>query len=200
MELDHIFLYVNNRAQAERMMAKAGLRVNYSRVHPGQGTTNLCACLDDVFIELLWLDGSPVSDESKRVTLQDRGRGMGLPIGISWRGSADIATQPYAAPFLPEGNFIPIAQASLDLRLPFVFQSPGGMAPAERSDGLTGNRQVPRFTTLNTCRICLPEPEDTANLLRSFDGIEVLKAPDRAIEFSLNSPTKTGAKTIAWSF
>ena len=54
MELDHIFLFVRNEEPAQRMMADAGLRVNYTRHHPGQGTTNLCACLDDMFFELLF--------------------------------------------------------------------------------------------------------------------------------------------------
>ena len=60
-ELDHLFLFVSSEATARQMMDDAGLRVNYSLSHPGQGTRNLCACLDDVFLELIWLDGSPIS-------------------------------------------------------------------------------------------------------------------------------------------
>lgn len=52
-ELDHLFLLVSDEQTAIAMMEDSGLRVNYRRVHPGQGTSNLCACLDDVFIELL---------------------------------------------------------------------------------------------------------------------------------------------------
>ena len=63
-EVDHIFLFVSGEARAREMMEAARLRVNYSRAHPGQGTRNLCACLDDVFLELLWLDGSEILPES----------------------------------------------------------------------------------------------------------------------------------------
>ncbi len=87
-ELDHIFLIVRDETQAHSMMDQAGLRVNYSRVHPGQGTRNICACLDDVFIELLWSDGSEVSPETRQVTLDDRCNGRGSPLGVSWRGTS----------------------------------------------------------------------------------------------------------------
>jgi Glyoxalase-like domain len=152
-ELDHIFLFVSDERHARAMMAAASLRVNYSRIHHGQGTRNLCACLDDIFLELIWLDGSPIAAESERITLAARGRGQGCPIGVSWRGACDLDSNPYAAPFLPAGLTIPVARASLDPKMPFVFQSPGGTSPINRKDDLVGDRQAPHLTVMKHCRL-----------------------------------------------
>ncbi|MEM9107448.1 MAG: VOC family protein, partial [Pseudomonadota bacterium] len=159
IELDHVFLFVESRTVAEKMMDEAGLRANYSRSHPGQGTTNLCACLDDVFLELLWLDGSVMSEESERVSLGKRGRGEGMPVGIAWRGDCPLKTDQYAAPFMPIGKGIPFARASNSLSVPFVFETPGGVPPILREDDLAGERQRPLYTTLLSCLVRLQEPE-----------------------------------------
>ena len=201
VQLDHFFLFVDSRRRAEQMMREAGLVVNYSRSHPGQGTTNLCACLDDVFLELLWLDGSDVSDAGKQITLADRGRGEGSPLGIAWRGKCHLKTISYSAPFLPNGMVIPVAEASLNRSLPFVFQSPGGVSPIERSDGMTGTRQMPYFSTLHGCRIGLSNQHTaTAELLQEFDKIDVVKAATNQIEFDLCNSAGEIAKTISWTF
>jgi Glyoxalase-like domain len=172
-ELDHLFLFVPSELCAREMMATAGLRVSYARVHKGQGTRNLCASLDDIFLELLWLDGSDISTESDKITLAARGRGEGSPIGVSWRGECELDCVEYAAPFLPAGVTIPVARASLDPELPFVFRTPGGTRPINRTDGLVGNRQSPELTVLGHCEILVPNPESVAVLLKSFDRVTV---------------------------
>ena len=198
LQLDHLFLFVANRERAEAMMAEAGLRVNYARAHPGQGTSNLCACLDDVFLELLWLDGSPVSAESERIGLGARGRGEGSPIGVSWRGGADVVTEPYAAPFLPPGVTIPVARASLDPALPFAFRTPGGALPIERTDGLPGERQRPDWATLARCEVTVPRPERAAAMLAPFERLSVV-AGAPGLRATLRSPDGTATREIAWN-
>lgn len=173
VELDHIFFFVPHELRAREMMAKAGLRVNYSRIHKGQGTRNVCACLDDMFLELLWLDGSDTAKECEEITLAARGRGEGSPIGVSWRGECELDCVDYKAPFLPEGVTIPVARASLDPNMPFVFRTPGGIRPIDRTDGLVGNRQSPDLTVLGRCEITVPNPAPVAELLAGFDHITV---------------------------
>lgn len=177
MELDHIFLFVPDMASAHAMMADAGLRVNHSRTHKGQGTRNLCACLDDVFLELLWLDGSPIEKEAERITLGVRGRGSGSPIGVSWRGPSDIDCEYHAAPFLPKGAIIQVARASLDPSLPFVFRSPGGVRPIDQKDDLAGDRQTPEIATLAHCELSVPNPVPVSALLSGFKSISVIDGP-----------------------
>ena len=196
-ELDHIFLFVRNEEVARQMMADAGLRINYSRQHPGQGTTNVCACLEDMFIELLWLDGTDISAESERITLGIRGRGRGSPIGISWRGDSAFDTEPYHAPFLPEGMSLPIAAFSLDASLPFVFQSPGKTKTSARRNDLSGERQAPHFQALCECRIQVPDPTSLTCLQDRFAKLKVLQGSP-AIEFDLLDFEGQISKTIRW--
>lgn len=198
MELDHMFLFVKDEATARSMMKAAGLRVNYSRAHPGQGTKNLCACLDDIYFELLWMDGTEVSDETERVGLGRRGRGNGSPFGIAWRGDADIDVVFYAAPFLPEGLDIPIAKASMDPELPFVFQSPGGSRPIDRDDELTGKRQRPFLASLEHCSIRLPDPDILPRFMHEFERLSFERGAPR-IEVLLTAPDRQATHRFTWS-
>lgn len=203
-ELDHIFVVVEDESQARSMMDQAGLRVNYSRVHPGQGTRNICACLDDVFIELLWADGSEISPATEQITLAQRFRGRGYPVGISWRGSSpfgssNISTIKYFAPFLPAGVSIPVMSDSLDLSLPFVFQTPGGTPPIERTDGLAGDRQSPNLCTLGKCKLYVPDAERVRKLMAPFEKIEVGEGPP-SIRFELLGPEGLTRKAFNWDF
>jgi len=202
-ELDHLFLIVPDEKTATNMMEDAGLRVNYRRVHPGQGTSNLCACLDDVFIELLWLDGSEISDETEAITLSSRARGEGSPIGISWRGSSPFESQkggttPYYAPFLPKGVHIPVATASLDPSLPFVFRTPGGAPPIKRTDGLVGERQVPELATLGCCEIMVPNADSVREFLTAFDRISV-RSGEPAVRLTLLRGDGTVGVVVDWA-
>jgi hypothetical protein len=196
-ELDHVFLFVENELCAAAMMAAAGLTVNYSRIHKGQGTRNLCACLDDVFIELLWLDGSSIDEQCERITLAARGRGQGSPIGISWRGECDLECVEYAAPFLPKGMAIPVASASLDPSVPFIFRSPGGTKPIDRKDGLVGDRQSPQLAVLGHCEITVPNPEPVGRLMKNFRRISV-KQGSPGFQLTILDAQGSVGREVSW--
>ncbi len=200
MELDHIFFFVRDEKQAREMMEAAGLRVNYSRAHPGQGTTNVCACFEDIFLELLWLDGSPISAESEIITLGARGRGEGSPIGVAWRGDLGDTAGPtvsYAAPFLPSGLSIPVAEQSLDPNMPFLFRTPGGVRPTERRDELVGDRQMPRFSGIADCTILTPNPAPVSRLLAPFTDLSVSEGHP-GLRFALLDRAGERAGQIVW--
>lgn len=197
MELDHIFLFVPSKEHAIGMMARDGLSINYGRKHPGQGTENVCACLDDIFLELLWLDGTAISPESEAIGLGARGRGDALPLGIAWRGQAPFATTPYRPPYMPPDRPIPVATDSLDPAMPLVFASPEGTAPADRTDGLAGIRQTPGLATLGQCRLRIPRASAARPLLAPFGRFELEDGPIR-LEMRLLSPDGKIARTIVW--
>lgn len=201
-ELDHLFLFVKDEPTARSMMMNAGLRINYSRIHSGQGTRNLCACLDDVFLELLWLGGSPISKETEEITLAARGRGHGSPLGVSWRGSSCFEadpkeTVPYLAPFLPAGVSIPVARASLKPELPFVFRTPGGTAPIDRTDGLVDDRQSPHLATLGPYTLSVPNSDEVASLLKPFNRLTVQQGQPR-IQMTILRKDGTVGNRIDW--
>lgn len=197
MELDHIFFFVADEAQARSWMTRDRLRINYGRKHPGQGTQNVCACLDDVFLELLWLDGTSVSDQTELIGLGARGRGEALPLGIAWRGNAPFETSPYAAPFLPAGRLLSVATASLDPRMPMIFASPGGVAPINRTDGLVGDRQAPHFARLMKCRLRMPHARQAERLLSPFARFDLDEGPLR-VEMDLADHTGSSIHTVVW--
>jgi len=168
-ELDHVVMFVESEEKARAKALEAGLKINASRSHKGQGTSNICAFLDDMFIEFIWLDGTPICQESERVTIGERGRGAGLPLGVSWRGDFSVECSPYRAPYLPDGVSIPVLQASLDIAMPLVFGSPFGVPPAERTGDRFAIRQLPNVTALHNIKIGLKNPDPVSGAL---NGIE----------------------------
>jgi len=198
MELDHIFLFVKDEATAREMMQHADLRVNYSRTHPGQGTKNYCACLDDMYFELLWLDGSPIAGPSEYIGLGARGRGEGSPIGLAWRGEMDLECIPYAAPFLPANMSIPVAKTSLNKAHPFVFQSPGGDAPINGDESLVGQRQRPTYARLKEVIIRLPATNQFPAFMHSFERVH-FAIGEPSIEAKLSAPFGSTTTQFIWS-
>ena len=55
LELDHFFIIVKPEAKVASLLIELGLEESYSRVHPGQGTTNRCFNFSNSKLELLWL-------------------------------------------------------------------------------------------------------------------------------------------------
>ncbi len=198
MELDHVFLFVPDRASAEQLFATAGLRATFSRVHPGRGTTNLCAFLDDMFIELLWLDGSQPSQATHDLGLIDRARGQGLPLGLAWRGTFSLPTFGYAAPFLPAGKTLSVAEASRDPRVPLLFQSPAQVAPMHLPKAQVGTRQRPSLTILKSCQIGLIDVKTARGALAEFARVTVRPSPRPYMRFAISRARGTRPQTITW--
>jgi len=53
LELDHVFICVEEATGAERALADFGLQFGLRAVHGGQGTANACAFFDNAYLELL---------------------------------------------------------------------------------------------------------------------------------------------------
>ena len=189
-------MVVPNEAAARQRMAADGLRINYARAHPGQGTANVCACLDDVFLELLWFDGSPISDETMRIGLGGRAN-AGSPFGIAWRGEPTLDVDRYAAPFLDDERTLPVWSGSAAVANPFIFGSPGGVAPARRTDGLPGERQRPELVSLGSCVLRHPELDAIREAIDPIEGIE-LERGQPALRMTLLRPDGTPGRDIVW--
>ena len=147
--IDHVFVLSRDRAGLEARLGRAGLVPSFRRAHPGQGTSNLCYCFDDGYLELLSIDdpGAERDPQVARTGLIARGSGAPgvCPYGIAWRDGPEpplaVETWDYAAPFLPPGVAIPVALESLDPAAPFLFRSPDTAPPAEWTDGRQGEIQ-----------------------------------------------------------
>ncbi len=139
--IDHIFALIDPAGPEIAQMEQLGLVETYRRVHPGQGTRNICYCFDNLFLELLWVDdtAAAMSPTIRRTGLYDRSLWRSSDVcrfGIAWRAPSSetglaIPTWPYAPPYLPEGMAIAVARDGDDPRQPMMFQSPGSAPPSD---------------------------------------------------------------------
>jgi Glyoxalase-like domain len=169
MEIDHIFVFVDQQGPELQRLAAAGLVETYRRQHPGQGTANACFCFDNIFVELLWLTSAAeaASDPIKRTLLLERSRWRdngACPFGIAWRAAdgqtgSPFPTWPFRPPYLPPDRAIDVALDSDDPRQPMMFTFPGTQAPSSWPDARKG--QLQRAAGLaSICRIALTLPPD----------------------------------------
>lgn len=141
MEIDHIFVLIDPDGNDIKRLHSLGLVETYRRQHPGQGTQNVCFCFDNMFFELLWINGvaDALSEKIVRTKLYERSRWRTdgtNPFGIAWRGPTDeikppISTWKFCPPYLPSDMSIEVATDSDDVRQPMMFQSPGGTPPSD---------------------------------------------------------------------
>jgi hypothetical protein len=132
-------------------LASLGLVETYRRTHSGQGTQNVCYCLDNLLLELLWVNDREAarSDAIKRSGIYDRSmwRTNGTcPFGIAWRQfppgpASTLPTWDFKPHYLPEGMSISVATDSDDLRQPMMFGSPGATPPIEWPESKRGSLQ-----------------------------------------------------------
>ncbi|HEX8435584.1 VOC family protein [Archangium sp.] len=151
LELCHVFVFVEPGAPEAARLEEAGLRESFRRQHPGQGTTNVCYCFDNAYLELFWVeDEAAVTGPTiARTRLAERARWRetgASPLGIALRTAAPHPSLPfptwdYRPPYLPAGMVIPVALASEDPRQPFVFRPPSSSRPDTWTDGRAGDRQ-----------------------------------------------------------
>jgi hypothetical protein len=152
-QLCHVFVFVEPGAPEAARLEEAGLRENSRRRHPGQGTSNVCYCFDNAFLELLWAEDEAemTGPTIARTRLAERARWRetgASPFGIALRTAAadqplPFPTWDYRPPYLPAGMAIPVALASEDPRQPMLFRSPGSGRPDSWTDGRGGDRQRP---------------------------------------------------------
>ena len=132
LELDHVFICVDEAPAAERALADFGMQLGLRAIHEGQGTANACAFFDNAYLELL----SPRDDQElqsaavRPLALRERVRWRqtgASPFGIALRAEdvePSIDTWPYAAAFLPPGKHIPIVTAPNAGHAPLIFLIP----------------------------------------------------------------------------
>lgn len=139
--IDRIFMLIDSEGPEIGQMERLGLTETYRRVHPGQGTRNVCYCFDNLFLELLWVDDPDAarSPAIKRTGLYERSLWRSrdvCPFGIAWRGTSpevepSIPTWAFAPPYLPDGMTIAVAEDGDDVRQPMMFRSPGSAPPSD---------------------------------------------------------------------
>lgn len=205
MELDHLFVFVDGPSEAEEALTLLGLDETYRRVHPGQGTANVCCAFDDAYLELLWLTSPDEarSPRTARTRLFERAgwRETGCcPFGIAWRGSTDplLDVWAYAPLYLPEGMTIEVAVDSDDPMQPMLFASPGKDPPAAWPPERRGRLQRGRgrstlgAVTLRLPETCAPAPA----LLLAADRLGIALEHGTAWELVVQPPYGEGVREL----
>lgn len=130
MQLDHVFVLVAEPAPLLATLGALGLKESYRRVHPGQGTRNVCFAFDNAFLEVLWIYApeQTLGPQIRRMAFGERLQQC--PYGLAWRGPSPLPTWEYRPPYLPAGMCIPVATASDDAAHPLLFRSPGEHPPS----------------------------------------------------------------------
>lgn len=181
MKLDHLFVFTEPGGGALlRHLTSVGLVESYRRVHPGQGTANVCICFDNAYLELLWVTDEAEASSSAiaRTGLLERSRWRTAgtcAFGVAVReGDLPFETWAYRPPYLPDGESIPVAVESDDHRLPLVFRSPGTRGPAQ----WTGARARPlqHAAGFSTMSVVLRPLDDIAEapVLQALDAAGVV--------------------------
>jgi Glyoxalase-like domain len=213
MEIDHIFVFVDERGPELRRMHFSGLRETYRRQHAGQGTANACFAFDNLFIELLWLTSpeEAASDSIRRTLLLERSRWCengACPFGIAWRmaegeNPTDTATWAFRPPYLPVGQSIDVAVDSDDPQQPMMFTFPGSKAPMTWPDARKGQLQhAAGFATVGRVRLSLPShvqpSQSLAVLARGADiALESLPGANYAMQLDLSDPDGKRRATLS---
>ena len=132
-ELDHVFFATEDAEGAIRSLRASGLEFDRNGRHPGQGTANSCAILENGFVEVLRAANQEelTSEVVRPLGLDERIRWKetgACPFGLCFRVRGDWATLPfstweYAAKYLPAGKTIPIVTPARALHEPVVFLS-----------------------------------------------------------------------------
>ena len=213
LQLDHLFLWVEpEAAEAERACSALGLLESFRRDHPGQGTSNLCYCFDNAYLELLWLRDPSEAERppAARTGLAARAnwRNSGAsPFGIALRGTEVGGALPfdcydYPAPYLPAGRAIAVARSSDDPRRPFLFKSPGSRRPADWDDGRAGARQsAAGLAEIVGLHLDLPVGVEPSGDLRLLErgGLLTLatEAAGPAMRLSVSKAGTTGRRVLS---
>ncbi len=168
--LCHLFQFTTPDAPEVRAL---GLAENFRRSHPGQGTSNVCCCLDNAYLEFLWVDRPAELAAVPRLGFAARSawRTSGAsPFGIGLHGGG--------LPF-PSWDHrlmdltIPVAVDSDDPRQPLLFLSPGKERPDQWPDGRAGRRQTDQGLA-EIMTLHLDSPVEPAPALRLLADLGLL--------------------------
>jgi len=143
MEVDHLFIFSDNKGREAEDLINFGLVEGSSRRHPGQGTTNRKFYFDNFFLEVLWvvdqeeINQSPTKETGlwERANFKTNGYAR---FGLCLVNTASTDqlfenSQLYQPNYFPPGMSIDIIPNHKHNQLPWTFRLPyrGGQKPKD---------------------------------------------------------------------
>ena len=134
MDIDHIFIFTDNKGKAADDLVSFGLTEGESRVHEGQGTTNRTFVFDNFFLEVLWVHNEQEikSDLIRPTGLWKRANyrvNSCSPFGVCITNTDETEQLfknafNYQPDYFPSGMTIDILNNNTNLDLPWIFRLP----------------------------------------------------------------------------
>jgi hypothetical protein len=164
IELDHLFICVDNPESAAEQLINFGLVEGTSNVHPGQGTANRRFFFSNGFIELLYATDSAELDSelTKPTGLISRFSGSetdASPFGVCFRpadygGEVPFPHWSYKPQYLPDHLDVKVGDAPVTEPMWFYLSS------GSRPDGAPGEKRQPLehrcgFGNITSVRACI---------------------------------------------
>lgn len=167
-ELDHLFLFAAPGGPEAALLTKFGLKEGARRTHAGQGTSNVCFCFRNAYLELIWAsDAAEIGSELvKPLGLRERSlwrENGSSPFGVCFRSTGPegkappFGSWPYRPPYLPPGMSIAMGRNSRRCEEPLLFF----LAEAVRPDSWPPERKpafdhAPALREITSVRIEFP--------------------------------------------
>lgn len=134
MDIDHIFIFTDNKGKAADELVTFGLTEGESRVHNGQGTTNRTFVFENFFFEILWvhneqeIKSDPVLPTGLWTRANFKSNGSS-PFGlcIDHTGQTNRLFEDafrYQPDYFPSGMTIDVLNNDHNLCLPWTFRLP----------------------------------------------------------------------------
>lgn len=151
MDIDHIFIFVNDNGKIADELVYFGLTEGSSRIHVGQGTTNRKFYFDNFFLEILWVHNEEElkSDITKPTGLWQRAdfNSTNSPFGLCIVNTDETDRLfenafKYQPAYFSVGLNIDILKNEQNLNLPWTFRLPfkghkkNETEPTEHKSGL----------------------------------------------------------------
>lgn len=157
MQVDHIFIFSNDKGQEADELVNFGLAEGSSRAHPGQGTTNRKFYFENFFLEVLWVHDRKelINGPARSIGLQELSQFVKR--GNSRYGLCLVNTPEtdqlfsksisYQPDYFPGGKSIDVLTHQQSTSLPWTFRLPfrgGKKAPTEPTNHYAGIRKLTR--------------------------------------------------------
>jgi hypothetical protein len=166
MDIDHIFIFTDDKGKVANELVAFGLTEGGSRVHYGQGTTNRTFVFDNFYLEIIWVHNKQEikSDNVLPTGLWTRANfksNLTSPFGLCIDNTDEteelfIGALKYQPDYFPKGMTIDILNNNYNLclpltvRLPFKRDRQKQSKPLSHKNGIKSLTKAEfRFTAVN---------------------------------------------------
>lgn len=159
MDIDHIFIFTDDKGKIADKLVEFGLVEGSNRVHVGQGTTNRKFYFDNFFLEILWVhnENEIKSDLVKPIGLWQRAehKSNGFsPFGLCIVNNDDTNelfanSFKYQPDYFPNGMTIEILKNENQPQLPWTFRLPFKGQKKNETEPKNHKNGIKRLTKVN---------------------------------------------------